>query len=142
MEEPIIIKKIFAVSKEKLWSALTDIKEMKLWFFEILEDFKPEIGFTTKFLITNEGRNFTHIWKVTEVVPYQKITTNWTFTEYEGDSFVSFIIAEKDNGLELTLHAEVTKSFPSDIPEFKRESGVGGWEYFINQRLSDYLNKN
>lgn len=141
MEEPIIVKKTFAVSKEKLWSALTNPMEMKVWFFEIIDDFIPEVGFTTQFLITNEGRNFTHIWKVTEVIPYKKILTNWTFVEYEGDSFVSFTIEEKEGGVELTLHAEVTKRFPDDIPEFKRESGVGGWNYFINDRLTNYLQK-
>lgn len=139
--EPIIIKKTFPVAKEKVWSALTDPVEMRKWFFDILEDFKAEIGFETKFLITNEGRNFTHIWKVTEVEAFKKITTNWTFEEYEGDSFVSFILREDGEQTELTLYSEVTKSFPDDIPEFKRESGVEGWKYFMNQRLSEYLNK-
>jgi len=136
-DTPIIIKKTFPVTKEKL----TDPKKMKIWFFEIMEDFKAEVGFETKFLLTNDGRNFTHVWNVTEVIPYEKITTIWTFEEYDGDSFVSFILEQKENGTELTLHSEVTKSYPDDIPEFKRESGVEGWKYFINQRLSDYLLK-
>jgi len=28
-----------------------------------------------------------------------------------------------------------------DIPEFKRESRIEGWEYFIKERLREYLEK-
>lgn len=34
---------------------------------------------------------------------------------------------------------EGLESFPPHIPEFKRESCEGGWTYFINQRLKEYL---
>ena len=139
--EAIIIKQTFAQSKEKIWNALTDLPEMKLWFFEILEDFKPEVGFKTEFLITNEGRDFTHIWEVTEVIPHQLITTKWTFKEYEGASLVSFHLDDDKGQTLLTMHNEVIENHPNDIPEFDRESGVEGWKYFINQRLPDYLNK-
>jgi len=35
----------------------------------------------------------------------------------------------------------VEQSFPQDIPEFTRESGKAGWEYFIQQRLPSFLNE-
>lgn len=34
----------------------------------------------------------------------------------------------------------VLESFPQNTPEFKRESCVGRWGYFIKHRLKNYLN--
>jgi len=31
--------------------------------------------------------------------------------------------------------------FPDDIPEFKRESGVEGWNYLIKKSLKAFLEK-
>jgi hypothetical protein len=33
------------------------------------------------------------------------------------------------------------EDFMDGIPEFKRESGLAGWEYFLNKSLKDYLEK-
>ena len=35
----------------------------------------------------------------------------------------------------------VEQCFDNFIPEFKRESGIGGWNYFISERLSAFINK-
>jgi hypothetical protein len=49
----------------------------------------------------------------------------------------------QDNNLtKLTLSVEVQEDFPESIPEFKRESCIGGWNYFINNRLKEYLKNN
>jgi hypothetical protein len=39
----------------------------------------------------------------------------------------------------LRLTAQVLEDFPEDIPEFKRESGVEGWTYFIKKSLKEFL---
>lgn len=31
------------------------------------------------------------------------------------------------------------EDFPEGVPEFKRESGLQGWNFFIVQRLKNYL---
>ena len=65
---------------------------------------------------------------------------NWRYEGYEGNSFVTFHLSEINSHLtELKLTTKVTEDFPDDIPEFKRESCVGGWNYFIKDRLSEYL---
>jgi hypothetical protein len=33
------------------------------------------------------------------------------------------------------------QSFPGHIPEFKRESCLAGWQYFIRERLKKFLEK-
>jgi len=65
--EPIIVTQLFNASMEQVWEALTDVDQMRQWYFDAIPDFKPEASFQTRFLITNEGRNFTHNWLITEV---------------------------------------------------------------------------
>ena len=42
--EPIVIEKTYEATIAKVWTALTDKDEMKLWYFD-LAAFKPEVGF-------------------------------------------------------------------------------------------------
>jgi len=141
MEEktPIIVQQTFDVSIETVWKAITDLGQMQQWYFTNVPDFKPEIGFETRFLIQNEGRNFTHIWKVTEVIPKKSISYSWTFKEYSGEALSTFALEENGSKTTLILKSQVLIKFPDDIPEFKRESGQAGWDYLIKQRLKNFL---
>lgn len=137
--EPIIVEETFQNSIEKVWKALTDLNEMKRWYFENIDIFKAEIGSKSRFSVHSGEQTFTHLWEVTEVVAPKKITYNWKYLEYSGDSFVTFELFEKDRQTKLRLTVEVVEDFPNDIPEFKRESCIGGWNYFINGKLKEYL---
>jgi len=141
LPEPIILKFDYNASIEKVWLAITELDQMQQWYFEMLETFEAEVGFETSFLVMVEDRKYTHQWKVTEVVPYQKIVYDWIIKEYDGVSYSMFELSEKDDGTQLTITSVVTKAFPSDIPEFKRESGVQGWTYLLGDRLKSYLEK-
>lgn len=140
-QDPIIVEQTFDIPIKKIWWALTDIDEMKKWYFDNIPAFKPEVGFKTSFQVFVQDRVFTHLWKITEVVPPHIIRYNWKFEEYPGESLISFELQEKGNQVKLRLTAEVLKDFPSDIPEFKRESGLNGWNYFIKKSLKEYLSK-
>ena len=48
-DEPIIVEEIYQAPLEKVWSALTEIEQMKQWYFDNIPAFKPEVGFETKF---------------------------------------------------------------------------------------------
>ena len=136
---PIVVEQTFQVSKETMWSAITELNQMRQWFFDNLEAFEPRIGFETKFVIENEGRTFPHLWRIIEVEPCKKITYNWKYEGYAGDSEVTFELNEQENGTTLKLTQQVFISFPQNIPEFTRESCLGGWNYFIKQQLKNYL---
>jgi len=141
-DEPIIVEQIVHASVQNIWNALTDLKVMKQWFFNNIESFKPEVGFETQFMVQVEGRKFTHLWKLTEVIHNKKITYNWKYLEYSGDSFVTFEIIEENNNIKVKVSTKVVENFPSNIPEFERESGVNGWNYFIKKNLKEYLETN
>ena len=48
MEKKILKELIYKASPEKLWKAITEREEMKLWYFE-LDEFKPEVGYEFRF---------------------------------------------------------------------------------------------
>ena len=72
--KPIVVEQSFPVTPETVWRAITKPNLMRLWYFEQIEDFRPEVGFETQFDIEVNGRIFSHQWKVTEVVPGSSIT--------------------------------------------------------------------
>lgn len=136
---PVVVTQEFSLPVNRVWSAITDYEEMKNWFFQELEEFVPEPGFETEFVLYNEGRRFTHEWQILEVEKNRLIVYKWTFREYPGDSRLSFILTPSDTGCQLKLVDEVIEDFPDDIPEFKRDSCEAGWKFFIQERLANYL---
>ena len=141
-DEPIIIEQTYNASLDNVWNAITEIDQMQQWFFPNIPSFKPEVGFETRFNVQSEGRNFLHMWKVTEVVPYEILTYDWKYQDYPGDSYVVFELLPQDKLLKLRLSVHIRVNFPDDIPEFTRESCFEGWTYFICNRLKSYLEKN
>ena len=139
MNLPICITKTFSLPVKRVWCAITKLEQMQQWYFENLPAFTPRVGFETEFKVKTPERIFPHHWKVTEVVPEQKISYEWTFKGYTGRSVTHWKLSEENNVTTLQLIAEVIEPHPDDIPEFKRESGVAGWNYFINERLTQYL---
>ncbi|MCK5088236.1 MAG: SRPBCC domain-containing protein [Melioribacteraceae bacterium] len=140
--EPIIVEQTFNTSINNVWNAITKVDQMRKWFFENIESFKPEVGFATQFSVQSQNRSFLHIWKLTEVVPLKKIIYNWKYGGYSGDSFVMFELFEQQNRTKLRLTHEGIESFPKNIPEFSRESCTVGWNYFIRNSLKKFLEKN
>jgi len=60
---------------------------------------------------------------------------------FRGDSFVVFELFKQDNSTTLRLTHQVQESFPDDILEFERESGIEGWTFFIKKSLKEFLKK-
>lgn len=139
--ESIIVEEHFNVPIEVLWNAISNHSTMIKWYFENIPTFKPEVGFKTEFPVQSGERTFTHLWQVVEVKPLKKLVYNWKFLEYPGDSNVSFELFEEKNSVRLKLTSKIVKSFPEDIPEFEIESGIQGWNYFIKNRLKNFLDK-
>ncbi len=138
-DQPIVVEQAFKSSIDNVWKAVTEAPKMRQWFFDNIPSFKPEVGFKTQFNVTSGDRNFLHKWEITEVVPQKLITYNWKYEGYPGNSFVTFELSENNNSTNLTLTHDIVEDFPDDIPEFSRESCIGGWEYFIKQSLNKYL---
>jgi uncharacterized protein YndB with AHSA1/START domain len=138
-EPPIIVEQSFAASIDTVWRAITEVDQMRQWYFSNILAFRAEVGFETRFEVTNQGRVFPYRWKVTKVVPLKTLEYNWQYDGYSGESLVAFELFEQNGLTALSLTARVVESFPEGIPEFTRESGIGGWTYFITQSLKTFL---
>ena len=139
--EPIIVEQTFDVPSESLWQAISDHSQMIQWFFDNIPDFQPEAGFKTEFNIRAGDRDFHHLWTIIESVPGQKLVYDWRYKDLPGVGIVTFEVSSQGNGSRLRVTNDGLESFPTDIPEFSRDSCQAGWEYFIQGNLQDYLNR-
>jgi uncharacterized protein YndB with AHSA1/START domain len=137
--DPVIITQDFNNSIIEVWGAITQLEQMTQWFFEEIPAFRPEVGFFTQFNIKTPEREFLHLWRIIEVIPFRKIVYDWRYKDYSGESTVSFELFEQANQTHLKLSTEGLETYSQNIPEFTRESCTNGWIYFINNRLKNYL---
>lgn len=139
--KPVVIEQHYVTSAGNVWQAITDLNQMKKWFFEDLTSFKPEVGFKTKFGVEVEGIIYTHLWEITELIPLRRITYNWKYEGFPGDSYVTFDLIELNNSTQLILTHTIIESFQLNNPIFSRQSTIDGWTYFIKESLKRYLEK-
>lgn len=138
---PIVIEETFDAPIAEVWQAIVDSEQMRMWFFDTIADFEPEVGFETRFSVRVENREYVHLWAVTDVVPGRRINYRWRYGGYSGDSSVTWELSEAANGTKLTLTHEGIETFPQDNPVFSREAGEQGWGYFIHQSLRAFLER-
>ena len=134
--EPLVIERTFNAPVAKVWRALTNKDEMKLWYFD-LKEFKPEVGFEFQFTVEHEGFKYAHHCKIKEVIPGKKLVHSWRYEGYEGDSQVTFELFAEGNQTRLKLTHEGLESFPK-IPAFARTNFVEGWTQIIGSSLKEF----
>ena len=138
----VVLERIFNSPVERVWHAITDINQMRLWYFPQLENFQPEKGFETQFNVHHEGKDFLHIWKVKDVVPMKKISIEWKYKGYPGNSLVSFELFPRGNKTRLLLTHEGIESFmPAKYPELGKKNFMEGWTAFMDNELKQFLEK-
>jgi uncharacterized protein YndB with AHSA1/START domain len=141
-ETPLVIERTFNAPVEKVWKAITDIDQMKLWYFPQLEQFKPEAGFETQFNVHHEGKDYLHIWKIKEAIPLKKISVEWKYGGYPGNSLVNFELFPERNKTKLVLtHDKIETFIPGKHPELAKENFLQGWTEFMDKGLKDFLER-
>ena len=135
--EPLVIERTFNASAARVWRALTDVKEMRRWYFD-LKEFKPEVGFEFQFTVEHEGFKYAHHCKIKEVIPGKKLVHSWRYGGYEGDSQVTFELFAEGNQTRLKLTHEGLESFPK-IPAFARTNFMEGWTQIIGLSLKEFV---
>lgn len=139
-DQPIMVQTHLNISPKEVWKAITVKDQMVQWFFENIPDFKAEVGFTTRFNVQTENHTFPHLWKITTVIPEQKIVYDWQYEGYRGLAKVTFALLPSQEQTTLKVTSEVIEDFEDNIVEFERESCLAGWKYFIEDRLSNFFN--
>ena len=101
--DPIVVEQTFNTPIAVVWKAITNMDQMRQWFFETMIDFEPEVGFRTRFNVRVEDRDYLHQWKVTDVVSERSIVYDWRYGGFSGNSSVTWELSETPNGTKLKL---------------------------------------
>lgn len=125
LTEAVVIERTFNAPVARVWKALTDGEEMRRWYFD-LKEFKPEPGFEFEFSVEHEGNTYSHLCKVTEVIPQKKIAYTWRYDGVEGNSLVTFELFAEGDKTRLKLTHEGLETFPKD-PSYARKNFEAGW---------------
>lgn len=139
---PIVVEQLLNAPIQTVWNAITNLDEMKRWYFSNIPNFEAKVGFETAFEMYSDTRTFHAKWKVVDVEPNDSIQCEWSYKNIDGVGKVTFNLKEDEDNNKTWIQVvnEGLDSFPQDIPEFKPESCQGGWEYFIKGNLVKYIN--
>jgi uncharacterized protein YndB with AHSA1/START domain len=139
-QEPLVIERTLPVPSNRVWRAITDVDQMKQWYFDV-PAFRPEVGTAFTFVGTDpEGNNWVHLCKVTEVVPQQKLSHTWKYEGHEGNSMVTWELFPEGAGTRVKLTHAGLETFPP-LKSFARENFAGGWTEIIGTMLPRFLEK-
>ncbi len=137
LAEAIVIERTFNAPVGRVWKALTDVSEMRQWYFE-LKEFKPEVGFEFEFIVEHEGMTYHHLCKIIEVIPQKKIAYTWRYKGHEGDSLVAIELFADGDKTRLKLTHGGLETFPK-TPSFARKNFLAGWTQIIGSSLKEFL---
>jgi uncharacterized protein YndB with AHSA1/START domain len=138
--EPIVIERTYHAPIEKVWNAITDKNEMKLWYFDLAE-FKPDVGFQFTFVGGTEHKSYLHICTVTEVEVNKKLTHSWRYDGYEGNTFVTWELFPEGKNTRVRLTHSGLETFPASNPDFAKTNFEQGWTSILGTSLKEYLEK-
>ncbi|PST82534.1 hypothetical protein C7T94_07625 [Pedobacter yulinensis] len=136
----LVFERTYEAPIDKVWSALTNAKHMRQWYFDISE-FRPEIGFTFEFTAGPEGgTRYRHICEVTACIPPEKLSYTWRYEGFPGNSEVTFeLFAESERETRLKLTHTGIESFPNDDPAFAASSFTEGWNHITGASLRNFV---
>lgn len=137
--EAIIVERIFNAPAAQVWKALTDVDQMRQWYFD-LKAFEPQVGFEFEFIVEHEGTSYHHLCRVTEVIPEKKIAYTWRYKGEPGDSLVTFELFAEGNKTRLKLTHTGIETFPK-TPAYARKNFEAGWTAIIGSELKQFVEK-
>ena len=136
-DEPLIVERTFDAPVETVWKAITEVDQVRLWFFD-LKEFRPEAGFEFEFTVEHDGFTFRHLCKVIEAIAQKKLAYTWRYAGHPGDSLVTFELFAEGRRTRATLTHTGLETFPK-LPAFARKNFLGVWTELIGVSLSDYV---
>jgi uncharacterized protein YndB with AHSA1/START domain len=139
LAEAVVIERTFNAPVARVWKALTDVDQMRIWYFD-LKEFKPEVGFEFAFVVEHEGNRYDHRCRVAEVILQKKIAYTWRFEGHEGNSLVTFELSPDGDKTRLKLTHKGIETFPK-TPAYARENFEKGWTELIGSSLKQFVEK-
>jgi uncharacterized protein YndB with AHSA1/START domain len=137
--EPIVIERTLDAPVGRVWTALTDVNEMRQWYFD-LKEFEPKIGCEFEFVVEHEGNNYHHLCIVTDVIPQKKIAYTWRYKGEPGNSLVTFEIFPEGDKTRLKLTHGGIETFPK-TPAYARKNFEAGWTQIVGSELKQFVER-
>jgi uncharacterized protein YndB with AHSA1/START domain len=137
---PLIVERILNASVEKVWKAITDVSQMKQWYFDV-RGFEMKPGNEFSFEGHNEDRYYIHRCKITEIIEGKKLSYTWCYDGHEGNSLLSFELFSDGPKTRLILTHTGLETFPQHLPDFARHNFEEGWSWFFDRSLPEFLEK-
>ena len=137
LSDAVVIERTFNAPVAKVWKALTDVDQMRQWYFD-LKEFRPEVGFEFEFVVEHEGNRYHHLCKITEVVAQKKIAYTWRYKGEPGDSLVTFELFPEDGKTRLKVTHTGIETFPK-TPAYARKKFEAGWTAIIGAELKKFV---
>ena len=136
--DAVVVERILDAPVAKVWKALTDVDQMRHWYFD-LKEFNPQVGFEFEFLVEHEGNTYHHLCKITEVIPQTKIAYTWRYKGEAGDSLVTFELSPEGSKTRLKVTHTGIETFPK-TPAYARKNFESGWTAIATE-LEQFLGK-
>jgi len=138
LAEGVVLERTLNAPIERVWQALTDVDQMRQWYFD-LKEFKPEVGFEFEFIVEHNGMKYHHLCRITEAVQPRTIAYTWRYKGEPGDSLVTFQLFPEGNKTRLRLTHTGLETFP-DTPAFARQNFEAGWTGIATE-LEEFLER-
>jgi uncharacterized protein YndB with AHSA1/START domain len=139
LAEAVVIERIFNAPIARVWKALTDVDQMRQWYFD-LKEFEPEVGFEFEFIVKHEGTTYHHLCKITEVISQKRIAYTWRYKGEPGDSLVTFELFTEGDKTRLKLTHKGLATFPK-TPAYARKNFEAGWTEIIGSELKKFVER-
>jgi uncharacterized protein YndB with AHSA1/START domain len=132
MNDSLKLEAAYNVSLLNVWKALTEVEQLKKWYFPQIIHFEPKVG--EVFMFTDDGSPYQKEWKVTRLENNRLLAHSWSYKGYPGNSEVIFELFRQNETTVLRLTHTGLASFPVD-PHFDYQRFEQGWEMILGQNL-------
>ncbi|HVW98725.1 MAG TPA: SRPBCC domain-containing protein [Mucilaginibacter sp.] len=132
MNVPLIKTFVYDAPIGKVWAALTDTAQMKVWYFPQLRKFEPVVGYAFEF--DDPESAYQKEWVVTQIEAGKRFAHSWSYQGYPGSSEVIFDLSSEEEKTKLTVTQTGLESFPDD-PHFARSRFEWGWDTLLGENL-------
>lgn len=146
MQDSIVREITVKASKERVYKAITDPKEIISWFPDAVEDGTLEVGQRPIFVFSNEEHK-TRIY-VEAARPFEYFAYRWVpgGAGITGDvlavpnTLVEFYIVELEVGTKITMKESGFASLPAEVAQESLNQNNGGWDHMMS-RLEKVMNQ-
>src|SRR5262245_55604352 len=137
--DAVIIQRTLNAPVARVWQALTDVEQMRQWYFD-LKEFKPQPDFEFECVVEHEGNSYHHLCRVTDVIPEKKIAYTWRYKGEPGDSLVTIELSPEGEKTRLKLTHSGIETFPK-TPAYARKNFEAGWTAIIGSELKQFVER-